>query len=153
VIRHAALRDLAALVELERRCFDSDLISRRSFRHLLARANAAILAADQDGRLAGYALVQFSRGAAVARLSSIAVDSALRGRGIGRGLLAAAEAEALARGCGLMRAEVRLDNHASLALFEGSGYHRIEVLEDYYEDHMGAYRFERTLAPRLELTR
>jgi ribosomal protein S18 acetylase RimI-like enzyme len=46
-----------------------------------------------------------------------------------------------------MRSEVRLDNRASLALFEGNGYRRIEELEDYYEDHMGAYRYERTLAP------
>jgi hypothetical protein len=71
---------------------------------------------------------------------------------VGRALLAAAEAEALARGCVSMRSEVRLDNDASLALFEGNGYRRIEELEDYYEDHMGAFRFERTLAPQLELT-
>ena len=152
MIRHAALRDLDGLVELERRCFATDLISRRSFRYLLTRANASILVAVEDEELAGYALVLFSRGTALARLYSIGVDGAFRGRGVGRGLLAAAEAEALARGCVSMRSEVRLDNQASLALFEGSGYRRIEVLEDYYEDHMGAYRFERTLAPQLDLT-
>ena len=52
-----------------------------------------------------------------------------------------------------MRAEVRLDNHASQALFEGGGYRLIEELEDYYEDHMGAYRYERALSPQRELTR
>lgn len=152
MIRQATLRDLDGLVELERRCFDSDLISRRSFRHLLTRANASLLVADEDGALAGYALVVFNRGTALARLYSIAVDAAFRGRGVGRALLAAAEAEALARGCVSMRSEVRLDNDASLALFVGNGYRRIEELEDYYEDHMGAFRFERTLAPQLELT-
>jgi len=153
VIRLASLRDLNGLVELERGCFDSDLISRRSFRHLLTRANASLLVADEDGALAGYALVVFNRGTALARLNSIAVDAAFRGRGVGRALLAAAESEALARGCVSMRCEVRLDNSASLALFEGNGYRRIEELEDYYEDHMGAFRFERTLAPQPEPTR
>jgi len=152
LIRPATLRDLDGLVELERRCFATDLISRRSFRHLLTRANASILVAVEDGALAGYALVLFSRGTALARLYSIAVDGAFRGRGVGRGLLAAAEAEALARGCVSMRSEVRFDNAASLALFESNGYRRFEELEDYYEDHMGAFRFERTLAPQLELT-
>ena len=152
LIRPATLRDLDGLVELERRCFATDLISRRSFRHLVTRANASILVAVEDGALAGYALVLFSRGTALARLYSIAVDGAFRGRGVGRGLLAAAEAEALARGCVSMRSEVRFDNAASLALFESNGYRRFEELEDYYEDHMGAFRFERTLAPQLELT-
>jgi ribosomal protein S18 acetylase RimI-like enzyme len=152
VIRSATLRDLDGLVELERRCFAGDLITRRSFRHLLTRANASILVADEGGALAGYALVLFSRGTALARLYSIAVDGAFRGRGLGRTLLAAAEAAALARGCVSMRSEVRLDNRASLALFEANGYRRIDELEDYYEDHMGAFRFERTLAPQLELT-
>lgn len=152
MIRQATLRDLDGLVELERRCFATDLISRRSFRYLLTRANAAILVAEEDDGLAGYALVLFSRGTALARLYSIAVDGAFRGRGIGRGLLSAAEAEALALGCVSMRSEVRLDNQASLALFEGNGYRRLEEIEDYYEDHMGAFRFERTLAPQLELT-
>ena len=153
LIRPATLRDLDGLVELERRCFATDLISRRSFRHLVTRANASILVAVEDGALAGYALVLFSRGTALARLYSIAVDGAFRGRGLGRALLAAAEAEALARGCVSMRAEVRVDNHASLALFESNGYRRIEELEDYYEDHMGAFRYERSLAPQREITR
>jgi ribosomal protein S18 acetylase RimI-like enzyme len=113
----------------------------------MTRANASLLVADEDGALAGYALVVFNRGTALARLYSIAVDAAFRGRGVGRTLLAAAEAEAIGRGCVSMRAEVRIDNHASQALFEGGGYRRIEELEDYYEDHMGAYRYERTLAP------
>ncbi len=153
MIRNATLRDLDGLVELEGRSFDADLISRRSFRHLLTRANASLLVADEDGALAGYALVAFNRGTTLARLYSIAVDAAFRGRGVGRALLAAAEAEAISRGCVSMRAEVRLDNHASQALFEGRGYRRIEELEDYYEDHMGAYRYERTLAPQREITR
>ncbi len=152
MIRRATIRDLDELSALEERCFETDLLSRRQFRHLLTRANASTLVAADDGQLLGYVLVLFSRGTALARLYSIAVDRAARGRGLARGLLAAAEAEALERGCVSMRSEVRRDNPASLTLFRSSGYRQFEELADYYEDHMEALRFERTLAPQLELT-
>ena len=103
MIRAAGIRDLDALVALEERCFSTDRISRRQFRHLLTRANARSLVVDDGDRLAGYVLVLFSRGTALARLYSIAVDGAARGRGLGRQLLAAAERAALERGCVSMR--------------------------------------------------
>jgi len=152
VIRTATTADLDGLVELEARSFETDRLSRRSFRYMITRANARMLVAEDEGAVAGYALVLFSRGTALARLYSIAVDGAVRGRGVGRQLLEAAEAEAVARGCVSMRSEVRRDNRASLQLFEKAGYKPFEELEDYYEDHMGALRFERTLAPQLALT-
>ena len=152
MIRPAAVHDLEQLLALEERCFATDRITRRRFRHLLTRANARTLVEDDGGRLLGYALVLFSRGTALARLYSIAVDSEARGRGIARRLLAAAEAEAVARGCVSMRSEVRRDNTASLTLFRSNGYRQFDEVEDYYEDHMDALRFERTLAPQLALT-
>jgi ribosomal protein S18 acetylase RimI-like enzyme len=153
MIRTAHLRDLDGLVALEERCFETDRLSRRRFRYLLTRANACTLVADDGDRLAGYVLVLFSRGTALARLYSIAVDAAARGRGLGRQLLAAAEAEAVKQGCVSMRSEVRRDNTASLTLFRSHGYQQFDELADYYEDHMDALRFERTLAPQLELSR
>lgn len=147
MIRPATVHDLEQLLALEDRCFATDRITRRRFRHLLTRANARTLVEDEGGRLLGYALVLFSRGTALARLYSIAVDSEARGRRIARRLLSAAEAEAVARGCVSMRSEVRRDNTASLALFRSNGYRQFDEVEDYYEDHMEALRFERTLAP------
>lgn len=150
-IRSARADDLDELVALENRCFSTDRLSRRSFRHMLTKANATTLVHERDGRLTGYALVLFSRGTALSRLYSIAVDAEERGRGVGRGLLAAAEEAALARGCVSMRSEVRRDNTVSHSLFQSAGYQQFAELEDYYEDDMDAIRFERTLAPQLEL--
>lgn len=151
MIRLATLDDLDRLVALENSCFESDRITRRRFRHLLTRANASTIVADDDG-LVGYVLVLFSRGTALARLYSIAVADKARGRGLARQLLAAAESEALRRGCVSMRSEVRRDNQASLNLFRSNGYEQFDEVTDYYEDHMDALRFERTLAPQLALT-
>lgn len=53
----------------------------------------------------------------MARLYSIAVGGAARGRGIAAVLLSAGEARARSRGCTMMRAEARESNRASWALF------------------------------------
>lgn len=150
MIRKAQLEDINALVSLESRSFDTDRLSRRSFRHLLTKANAVTLVADEAGVIIGYATVLFNAGTSLARLYSIAVDAAWKGRGIGKALVQAAERAALEAECVVLRLEVRRDNHASLSLFRQLGYRAFGSYKDYYEDHMEALRFEKELAPHLE---
>ncbi len=149
MIRPASLDDLDALVAIEQRSFDSDRLSRRSFRHMLTRGRAMTLVDELAGVLRGYVLVLFHTGTSLARLYSIAVAPGLRGQGVGEGLVRAAEAEVLARECVVMRLEIRLDNASSQALFRRLGYRQFGTYADYYEDHMGALRFEKPLAPHL----
>ncbi len=146
-IRPASLADLGALVEIEAGSFQSDRLTRRQFRHMLTRAHAATLVAEADGCLLGYILLLFSRGTSVARVYSIAVGADARGRGIGRALVVAAEARAWEEERAYVRLEIRRDNLASQALFEGAGYRRFGILSDYYEDHMEALRYEKALSP------
>jgi hypothetical protein len=91
----------------------------------------------------------------VARVYSVAVRREAGGRGIGRTLVAAAEVRAWEEERAYVRLEIRRDNLASQALFEGAGYRRFGVLSDYYEDHMEALRYEKALSPgpRPELAR
>lgn len=147
--RPATLDDIPALLAIERRCFATDRLSRRSFRHLLTRGNAVTLLDEADDRIRGYVLLLFSRGTSMARLYSIAVDREFGRRGVADRLLEAAESAALERDCVSMRLEVRRDNPASLALFRRHGYRQFEVVLDYYEDHMAALRFEKRLVPYL----
>ncbi len=149
MIRTANLNDVDRLLELEQRCFDSDRISRRQFRYMITKANASLLLYEDAGRLRGYVLLLFSRGTSMARLYSIAVDQDTRGRGIGQALARAAEAAAWDHHRAYMRLEIRKDNAASLALFQRLGYRRLAELHDYYEDHMDAWRLEKTLVPGL----
>jgi len=149
-IRPATLHDLTALLRLEQSCFDGDRISRRSFRYLLTRANALTLIVDPDPSeesAPGYLMLLFHSGTSLGRIYSIAVSATARGRGLGRQLVAAAEAAALARDCGWLRLEVRIDNDASIALFRGCGYRQFGRYLDYYEDHAEALRFEKPLLP------
>lgn len=149
--RVAGKDDLDALVALENRCFTSDRLSRRQYRHLLQRGNAQILVLDDDDHgLAAAIVVLFRRATSIARLYSIAVDPAKRGLGLAQTLVAAAEAEAWAQSRAWMRLEVRKDNTASIGLFERLGYRRFGEYRDYYEDHMDAWRLEKQLDPGLK---
>lgn len=148
-IRVAGIEDVDALVALEQASFHGDRISRRQFRYLLTRGHARTLVVPDplSQGLLGYVMVLFSRGTSLARLYSIAVSGAARGLGLGRQLVRAAEEEAFASGCADLRLEVRRDNTASLALFHGLGYREFGTIDDYYEDHMGALRLQKSLAP------
>jgi ribosomal protein S18 acetylase RimI-like enzyme len=137
--------DLAALLALESRVFLTDRISGRSYRRFLSSPDADLLVAEQGSDLAGYALVLYRRGSAVARLYSLAVAPELAGRGIGSALLAAAEAAAIRRQCSSLRLEVHPDNPAALSLYRRAGYRQFGRHEAYYEDGSDALRFEKPI--------
>jgi ribosomal protein S18 acetylase RimI-like enzyme len=93
-LRNATTADLDGLVELEALCFDSDRLSRRSFRKLIDSPTAVCRVATVAGRVVAYALLLFRSGTGLARLYSIAVHPAQRGTG--RGVLLLADSEAIA---------------------------------------------------------
>lgn len=84
-----------------------------------AAGNSAVVAARADGTLAGVAVLCASwmlhRPYPVGRITALVVEEALRGQGLGRTLVAAAEANLAAAGCGQMEITsnvVRIDAHA-----------------------------------------
>lgn len=150
-IRDSGPDDLDVLIALEERVFDSDRITRRSFRHLLTSTTARVLVAthapdmEKDG-VVGYVVLLFRHGAGVARLYSIAVDLASRSRGTGRALLEAAEQAAFDHDCLFLRLEVRADNQRAIRLYEERGFRAFGRHLDYYMDHADALRFEKRLS-------
>lgn len=150
MIRPATLTDIDALVAIENQCFGTDILSRRSFRYLLTKGHANTLLAEQDGRVCGYAMALYSGGTSMSRLYSLAVVPELRRRGIGLRLLQAIEQQAQGQDCASMRLEVRRDNAPAQSLFRKTGYKQFGAIADYYEDHMDALRWEKSLAPHLE---
>src|SRR5690554_5550293 len=116
-IRAATPLDLDALMRLEEACFNSDRISRRSMRQMLARAHARTLVCEWQGRLLGYVLLLFRRGWEGARIYSIATAAEARRTGVAEALVRAAEAEARQQQCRFIRLEIRKDNPGSIGLF------------------------------------
>ncbi len=91
-IRAARPRDLDAIARLENELFESDRVSRRSFREFLRAPHRPVIAATIDDELAGYVLVSLRKGARALRIYSLAVGARFARRGVGRALLQAAEA-------------------------------------------------------------
>jgi ribosomal protein S18 acetylase RimI-like enzyme len=145
-LRPASLQDLPALVALENQTFSEDRISRRQFRWMLKRGHCALITASTETiGLVGYVLVLFHRGTSLGRIYSLAVDDRMRGQGIARQLMQAAEQAALEHDCLALRLEVRTDNHSAIQLYEKLGYRQFGLYEDYYEDHAPALRLQKRL--------
>ena len=144
-IRRASLADLPALVALERRAFTTDHLSPRQYRHHLTNPGALVLAAVDRSGLLGKAVMLLRKDSDIARLYSIAVDDAARGRGIAKALLRAVERGARARGCTRLRLEVAQKNAGAIALYEKLGYHRFGAYSGFYEDGTHAWRYEKVL--------
>src|SRR5262245_608604 len=147
--RKAEPGDVDDLIELEQRVFATDRLSRRSLRRFLTSPSAEVIVAEQDGVLAGTAIVLFRPRSLAARLYSIAVAPQMGGRGVAPTLLAAAEAAALARGCRAIRLEVHETNHAAISRYRKSGYREFGRHGRYYEDGGDALRFEKRLVPNI----
>ncbi len=146
-LRDAKEIDIPSLVTLENTSFQSDQLSARSFRSIIRRGHSmTLIAEDENGKIAGYAMVLYHRGTSLARLYSLAIDPMFRGQGVGRQLMHEIEIKAARDfSSAAMRLEVRPDNTAAIKLYESLGYHKFAVAEDYYEDHSEAYRYEKKI--------
>jgi ribosomal-protein-alanine N-acetyltransferase len=143
-LRPARAADLPGLLALESQ-FPGDRLSPRQMRAHLDNPRARLRVLTADGVTAGYALVFLRADSDAARLYSIAVDAAQRGRGFGLRLLRDAETQARAAGAHRLRLEVRQDNAAAVALYEGREYRRIATIPAYYDDGGDAWRYEKPL--------
>lgn len=159
VVRNAVTKDVAELVQLENNAFESDRISRRSFRHALNSKNSAILVAVFQGEgsdqgdeniissesIVGYALLHLHQGTRLARLYSIAVVEEVRGNGVAQMLLESSETEALSKNKIMLRLEVNEHNQPAIKLYEKLGYRKFGQYDAYYEDLSNALRMQKRI--------
>ncbi|MGA1341633.1 MAG: GNAT family N-acetyltransferase [Hyphomonas sp.] len=144
MIRTATPADLAALVAMEEAFPEVDRFDTRTWRRLLA-GRSLTLVNETDGGIDANATVLLRKGSSIARLYSISVALAARGRGLGRALLSASEQFARAKGAKRMRLEVRATNKSAHRLYEAAGYRVIARVESYYPDGEAAHRMEKVL--------
>ena len=145
LLRKATLGDLDDLVRLEEKCFSSDRMSRRRFRHWIQAPNAAFTIAEVDGRSAGYSLIFFLRGTTLARLYSIAIDPDFRGSGIAKRLMIHGEEQVEESGRLFLRLEVSVENTAAIRLYSAMGYQHFGIYRNYYEDNNDALRMQKCI--------
>lgn len=96
-----------------------------------AEANAAFVADAGGGQLGGvvtiHRMVVLHRPKPVGRVTGLMVEEALRGRGVGRALVAAAEGELERAGCGLVEITSNLRRADAHAFYEHLGYERTSL--------------------------
>lgn len=149
--REAKPPDVADLVDIERRCFQSYYRPHRfddkAFHYYLRLPGSITEVALRGGRLVGYVLgiVQHGRLRRIARLYSLAVLAQARGGGIGGRLLRDFMKRARARGARRVRLEVAVRNAAARGLFERAGFRSVARLKDYYGARIDALLMTRNL--------
>lgn len=144
-LRAARIADVAPILAIEEVSFRTDRLTRAKLRHLLGRGNCALLVAEIRRRVVGYGLVLFRRGSRSARIYGLAVAPDVRGAGVGRRLVRACEAAAVARDCERVTLEVATRNVGAVALYRRLGYVRAARLGPYYEDGSSADRYAKPL--------
>ncbi len=141
--------DFDPLYALEELCFEPpSRFGRRYMRLLVSRANAATWIAEEDGRLWGFAIVEWAEGrrgapsdrssslgcrrGVTAYIQTIEVAPEARGRGVGGALLGNIEGSARAAVAGLIWLHVEAANAAAIRLYEARGYACDGRQENYY---------------------
>ena len=102
-----------------------------------------VLGAWHEGRLVGFAIMQFY--AERAHLNLLAVQPAIRRLGIGRCLVEWQEEVARAGGIPVVNLEVRANNPGAQAFYRRLGYRQVERLPGYYQGREAAIRMSHDL--------
>jgi ribosomal-protein-alanine acetyltransferase len=135
-LRRATPVDVGAIMELETATFESDAWSTESMSSELASQHTYYLFAfdpTTPAELAGYGGLLAPQGSGDADIQTIAVAPAARRQGLGRTLVTAMLAEAVARGASQVFLEVRADNPNARALYDSLGFEQIAVRANYYQ--------------------
>jgi ribosomal-protein-alanine N-acetyltransferase len=127
--------DFDALYTLEEACFEPPFrFSRRQMRALVQRPQAAVWIAEEDGKMAGFAIVEWrpGRGGVAAYIQTIEVALEARGQGVGSTLLGRIEGSVRSAGAGLIWLHVEAANVDAIRLYEAHGYFCEGRRENFY---------------------
>ena len=127
--------DFSQLYAIEELCFQPPYrFGRRYMRQLVQSRNTAAWIAEEDGQMAGFAIVDWSleEEEIQAYIQTIEVKPEARGRGIGRQLLSRVEDSAVGVHAVKIGLHVDATNEGAIRLYEATGYFVVGREENYY---------------------
>ena len=149
-LRAVSPDDFPNLYALDQSCFDPGIAwSKAELLYFLRYpGNIGVLAEDESGRLAGFAIAgkQRRQGAVFGRLITIDVDSPVRRRGVGHVLLDEIERQLRAAGATAVMLEVAVDNATAQRFYERHGFIRTGRIPGYYLGRIDALVMEKQLS-------
>jgi len=136
--------DFAVLYGIEEVCFAPRLrFSRAMMQRLVRRANAATWIAEEEGRMAGFAIVEWNGVAAY--IETIEVLPEWRGRGMAGELLRSVEGSACAADARMIWLHVDAENAGAVRLYERHGYRCEGREENFYPQGRAALVYVKLL--------
>jgi ribosomal-protein-alanine N-acetyltransferase len=133
--------DFAQLYAIEEVCFEPPLrFGRRYMHQRIASPNSATWIAEEDGRLAGFAIVEWTLEPdhSAAYIQTLEVSPEHRRRGVGLELLRRLEGSAIEAGATLIWLHVDVENESAIRLYRAEGYQQKGRHENYYARHRPA---------------
>jgi ribosomal-protein-alanine N-acetyltransferase len=140
--------DFDDIYAIEEVCFQPpQRFSRRYMRQLIGSPDAATWVAEQDARMAGFAIVEWSQQVTgvLAYIATIEVLPQHRGRRIGAELLRRIEGSANAERAIQVWLHVDIENTAAIRLYERAGYCNNGRADHYYARNRPAAIYMKTL--------
>ncbi len=122
--------DVAAVVAIEREIFAEPWSASLYLAELARRATRQYWVATSGGAVVGYAGCMLV--ASEAHVTTLGVDRAWRGRGIGARLLLRLVVEARAAGATALTLEVRVSNSVAQRLYRWFGFAPVGIRKGYY---------------------
>ncbi len=145
--------DFADLYAIEEACFEPpQRFGRRYMRQLVVSPNTATwIAEEEDGRMAGFAVVEWTQqtGGMIAYIQTIEVAAARRGRGVGGELLRRIEASAFVADALAIWLHVDAGNAGAIRIYEAAGYLCRGRKENYYARGRAALIYAKRLGTGL----
>jgi ribosomal protein S18 acetylase RimI-like enzyme len=140
--------DFAALYAIEEVCFQPPhRFSRGYMRQLIRQGNAATWIAEDDGRMAGFGIVEWNEETAgtVAYVQTLEVLPDVRGQGVGGELLRCMEGSAREAGANAIWLHVDVENASAIRVYERSGFRLSGREEHYYGRGQAGLVYQKTL--------
>jgi ribosomal-protein-alanine N-acetyltransferase len=109
----------------------------------LRSRDTCVLAAEVNGKFAGFAITEF--GDTKAHLSLFAVQPAYQRRGIGLAMIEWIIESALTAGITRIDVEMRSNNFAARSFYEALGFTHVQCIAGYYQNVEAAIRMRRDL--------
>jgi [ribosomal protein S18]-alanine N-acetyltransferase len=146
--RLVARKDIHALFALDQICFRPGIAySKAELQYFLFHPRAISVIAENDGGIAGFAIVEFllENGRRIGHVVTIDVSPALRRQGVGRQMMDELLDFCRKARAVLLRLEVAVDNDAALAFYRRLGFAETGRIRGFYMGRLDALQMELAL--------
>lgn len=133
MIRSLEEKDIDAIVELEKECFNDAWSREAILRDVETNDLARHFVLEKEGKIIGYIFFWITFDSAT--IINLAVEKEERKKGYGQRLLEACIEACEAEGCEFLTLEVRASNKAAQSLYKKNGFMCVNIKKGYYTDN------------------